>query len=242
VSASLFLVDAVPSGEILTLDGAEGRHAATVARLRTGERLLVGDGRGTTATAVVTAVGKASLDLRIETRGYAAPAEPRLVVVQGIAKADRGELAVQAMTEAGVDAVVPWAASRSVARWRDEGGGRPHQRWVDTAREAAKQARRSWLPVIAPPESTAAVCARLAASAAAVVLHEEAVRPMSTVELPSSGEVTLVVGPEGGIAPEELAAFDAAGAVVARLGATVLRTSTAGVAALAVLNARLGRW
>lgn len=247
MSHSLFLVDPLPAADHTTLDGPEGHHAATVRRLRPGEEVLLADGRGGTAAAVVTAVGRGTVDLTITTRRYAAAPDPRLVVVQGIAKGDRGELAVQAMTEVGVDEIVPWAAARSVARWQGERGARARDRWVATAREAAKQARRPWLPAVAgsaadPDESTAALARRLTRAAAGFVLHEAAVVPLSTAPLPSSGEIVLVVGPEGGVAPEELAAFEAAGARPVRLGAEVLRTSTAGVAALAVLSARLGRW
>jgi 16S rRNA (uracil1498-N3)-methyltransferase len=231
VSVPLFLV---PSLDIAVLDGAEGHHAADVMRLRVGEELLLGDGCGGVASAVVQAVGKGRLELSIVERRYADPPAPRLVVAQGIAKGDRGELAVQAMTEVGVDEIVPWAAARSVARWKDD---KPLQRWRSTAREAAKQARRSWLPVVSAPVSTAALAARVT-----FVLHEEATARLSTVELPELPEIVLVVGPEGGVAPEELAAFTAAGAVPVRLGDTVLRTSTAGVAALSVLSGRLGRW
>ena len=230
----LFLVDALPAGERYTLDGPEGHHAADVARLRVGEELLLGDGAGGTARAVVDAAGRGRLELSIVGRSYREPADPRLVVAQGIAKGDRGELAVQAMTEAGVDEIVPWLAARSVAVWRDE---KPLQRWRSTAREAAKQARRAWLPVVSAPSATAAVASR-----ATFVLDGDAHPRLSTVELPASGDIVLVVGPEGGIAPEELAAFRESGAVPVRLGETVLRTSTAGVAAVAVLSARLGRW
>jgi len=244
LSRPLFLVAALPAGDTFVLDGPEGRHAATVQRLGVGEELLLSDGRGNTAAAVVTAVGKGTLRLTLSTRWYEPPPDPRLVVVQGIAKGDRGELAVQAMTEVGVDEIVPWAAARSVARWRAERGDKARDKWVATAREAAKQARRAWCPVVAgdPDESTAEVARRLAGAAAALVLHEEASVSLSTVALPSHGDVVLVVGPEGGIAPNEVAAFEKAGATTVRLGPTVLRTSTAGVAALAVTSARLGRW
>jgi 16S rRNA (uracil1498-N3)-methyltransferase len=167
-------------------------------------------------------------------------------VAQGVAKGERGERAVQAMTEVGVDEVLPWDAARSVARWRGERGERSRQRWVATAREAAKQARRVRLPQVAELASTHQVAARMAATVSAggvaLVLHEEAVERLSARALPDSGEVLLAVGPEGGIGDDELAAFEAAGAVPVRLGDTVLRTSTAGAAALAVLSARLGRW
>lgn len=238
----MFLVEALPSAGEYTLDGPEGHHAATVTRLRAGEVVLLCDGQGGTATATVGAVGRGSLSLVVHSVQYSPKPDPRLLVVQGIAKGDRGELAVQAMTEVGVDEIVPWSAARSVAQWRDVRGERSRQRWVDTAREAAKQSRRSWLPSVASLASTADVAARLAAADTALVLHEEATSGLSTVELAEKGSIVVVVGPEGGIAPEELAAFAAAGALAVRLGDSVLRTSTAGVAALSVLSTRLGRW
>jgi 16S rRNA (uracil1498-N3)-methyltransferase len=242
VGAPLFLVDTLPAGERVTLSGPEGHHAATVQRLRVGEELVVGDGRGALATGVITGVGRSTLELRVTDRRYEQPQLPRLVVVQAIAKGDRGELAVQAMTEAGVDEVVPWPAARAVAKWRGERGEHAWQRWVLTAREAAKQARRPWLPAVAAAAPTPAVASRLSTAAAGFVLHEEATARLTEVELPGSGDIVLVIGPEGGISPKELAEFEAAGAVPVRLGSAVLRTSTAGVAALSVLSARLGRW
>jgi 16S rRNA (uracil1498-N3)-methyltransferase len=244
VSAPLFLVDVLPCGGRFTLAGPEGHHAADVQRVRPGETLVLADGRGGTAYAEVTAVGRGSVDVMTTQRRYAEAPDPKLVVVQGIAKGDRGELAVQAMTEIGVDEILPWAASRSVAQWRGERGVRARQKWLTTAREAAKQARRPWLPVVGgdPDCSTKQVAARLSAVTAAFVLHEEATDRLTGAKLPDAGEIALVVGPEGGIGDAELGSFVAAGAQPVRLGASVLRTSTAGMAALAVLSARLGRW
>jgi 16S rRNA (uracil1498-N3)-methyltransferase len=243
VSAPLFLVDDLPSGSAFTLDGPEGHHAATVQRLRAGESLILADGRGGSATAEITAVGRGSVDVTITGREQTPAPDPRLVVVQGIAKGDRGELAVQAMTEIGVDEILPWAASRSVAQWRGDRGFKARDKWASTAREAAKQARRSWLPLVGgePDCSTGQIAARLR-SATAFVLHEEATDRLATAELPASGEIVLVVGPEGGISDAERVTFADAGATAVRLGREVLRTSTAGVAALAVLSARLHRW
>ena len=244
MSAPLFLVDDLPAARSYTLTGPEGHHAATVQRLRAGEALILADGRGGSATAEVVEVGKGVVEVRILERSSVPAADPRLVVAQGIAKGDRGELAVQAMTEIGVDEILPWAASRSVAQWRGERGAKSREKWAATAREAAKQARRAWLPVVGgdPDCSTKQVTARLADAAAGFVLHEEATVRLAHAELPSTGEIVLVVGPEGGVADAERAAFEEAGAVAVRLGREVLRTSTAGVAALAVLSARLGRW
>ena len=242
VTAPLFLVDGLPEGGRATLAGPEGHHAATVQRLRVGERLLLSDGRGGTATATITAVGRSTLELMVTGRRFEALPQPRLVVAQGIAKGDRAELAVQGMTEVGVDEVIPWAASRAVVRWQGERGERAWQRWVVTAREAAKQARRSRLPVVAGPATTEVVVRRLERAAAGFVLQAGAPTRLSTVPVPREGEIVLVVGPEGGVAPAEVAAFEATGAVPVRLGDPVLRASTAGVAALAVLSARLERW
>jgi 16S rRNA (uracil1498-N3)-methyltransferase len=244
VSAPLFLVEVLPAGSRFTLDGPEGHHAAVVQRLRVGEALTLGDGRGETAAATVAAVGRGTVDVEITARHRVEAPDPRLVVAQGIAKGDRGELAVQAMTEIGVDDILPWAASRSVAQWRGERGAKSRDKWVSTAREAAKQARRPWLPVVSgdPDCSTKQVAARLAEAAAAFVLHEEATARLTTANLPVAGEIVLVVGPEGGISEAEVEAFTEAGATAVRLGDSVLRTSTAGVAALSVLSARLGRW
>jgi len=224
------------------LDGDEGRHAARVRRIGAGELVSLTDGRGGVATCRVTAVAGATLSLAVQSRSFTPPPAPRLVVVQALAKGDRGERAVELMTELGVDEIVPWSASRSVAQWRGERGERSRERWAATALAAAKQAHRAWLPAVAPPTDSAAVAARLRSASAALVLDHLAEKSWSSVELPADGDVVVVVGPEGGIDLDELALFSAAGAVAGRLGPTVLRTSTAGAAALAVLSARLGRW
>jgi 16S rRNA (uracil1498-N3)-methyltransferase len=234
VSPPYFLVDDVPAADEYTLDGPEGHHAAVVQRLRPGERLVLTDGRGGTATAVVQAAGRGTLSLSLISREYVRPPSPRLTVIQALAKGDRSELAVQVLTEVGVDEIVPWTASRSIVQWRGD------RRWVATAREAAKQSRRAWFPVVAPVCDTAGLVARLGPGA--LVLHEDADTPLSTVDLAAVDELAVVVGPEGGITPEELAAFTAAGATPVRLGDTILRTSTAGAAALSVLAVRLHRW
>jgi 16S rRNA (uracil1498-N3)-methyltransferase len=163
-------------------------------------------------------------------------------VVQALPKGDRGELAVETMTETGVDAIVPWAAARCVTQWRAERGAKALAKWRSTAREAAKQSRRLRFPDVADLMTTRQVADLLARAAFAAVLHEEGSQPLAVAALPDDGDIVLVVGPEGGVAPDELDAFAAAGAKPYRLGPTVLRTSTAGVAATALLLGRTGRW
>ena len=225
------------------LDGPEGRHAATVSRLGTGEAVVLVDGDGRRGTGIVVAVtGTDVVEVDVADVVSEPRPEPWLVVVQAVPKGDRGETAVETMTEVGVDEVVPWAASRCVTRWREGRGDKALSRWRTTAAAAAKQSRRSRFPVVADLATTAAVAQRLGGAASALLLHEEASAPLASFAPPSTGEVVVVVGPEGGLSPEELSAFEAAGASAYRLGPTVLRTSTAGTAALAVLLARTPRW
>jgi 16S rRNA (uracil1498-N3)-methyltransferase len=250
VTPPLFLLDEVAgasvgelaAGDRLVLGGDEGRHAARVKRTQVGERILVGDGRGSIADCVVTGVDSDGLVLRVSSRSLLDRPDPRIVVVQALPKGERSELAIEMLTELGVDEIVPWQAARSIARWTGDRGAKSLQRWRRTAREAAKQSRRAWLPQITGAASTDDVVARLRNARRAFVLHEDAATPLATAAAGSVGEVLVVVGPEGGIAPDELAAFDAAGATAVRLGPQVLRTSTAGPAAVALVSARLGRW
>ena len=227
----------VLDGDVVVLDGAEGRHAATVRRTRVGEVVDLVDGRGTRVTGTVTGATKDTLTVEVTSRAVEAPPSPRVTLVQALAKGDRGELAVETATEVGVDAIVPWAASRCVAKWDGDRGDKALERWRSTAREAAKQARRSWFPTVAAPVRTAGIAAL---GGQLLVLHESAQAPLSAV--PLVGDVVLVVGPEGGVSDEELDLLVAAGGTAVRLGPTVLRTSTAGAAAIAVVSARTGRW
>lgn len=244
MAAPVFLVDPAQlvGRSRLLLDGREGRHAATVRRIRSGERVDVSDGAGRLAECVVRTLAKDRLELDIvEVHAVPRP-QPRLVVVQAIPKGSRGELAVELMTEAGVDAIVPWSAARCIARWRADRGAKALSRWRSTARETAKQSRLAWLPEVREPASTDDVVALLRSVAAAFVLYDLSSAPLSGQRMPHTGEIALVIGPEGGITPEEIAAFEAVGATSARLGPTVLRTSTAGVAAASVVSSRTARW
>jgi len=166
----------------------------------------------------------------------------RVTAVQAILKGDRGELAVELMTEVGVDTIVPWAAERSVARWRPDREDKALSRWRATAREAAKQSRRAWFPDVTGQVSTAGVAERVAGADLALLLDAEADRPLSDLELPAAGEIILIIGPEGGVSPAEAAALTAAGAVSVRLGPSVLKGSTAGAVAGALVLSGSGRW
>lgn len=251
MSAPVFLADpgtlaGLGPGASYRLDGAEARHAGVVQRRRVAERVDVVDGAGVRLRCEIAAVEPGSLVLRVLERGVEPEPAVRVVLVQALAKGDRDELAIEAATEVGVDAVVPWQARRSVVVWRGDRAARSRAKWLATVRAATKQSRRARQPLVDEAVSSAELAARVAqvhASGGVVaVLHESAERGLAELALPAAGEVLLVVGPEGGIDDGELADLVAAGGVAVRLGPHVLRTSTAGPVAAALVCERLGRW
>ncbi|MEV6482376.1 16S rRNA (uracil(1498)-N(3))-methyltransferase [Streptomyces sp. NPDC051576] len=248
MTAPVFVVDhfRADGGGPYVLDGPEGRHAVSVRRLKPGEEVVLTDGAGRHATGeVIGTEGKDRLLLQLAPVLEEPAESPRITVVQALPKGDRGELAVETMTETGVDAIVPWAASRCITQWKGERGLKALAKWRATAREAGKQSRRIRFPEVADAATGKQVAALLAKADFAAVLHEDrdyGSEPLATAELPTEGEIVLVVGPEGGVSPEELTLFEEAGAKAYRLGRSVLRTSTAGTAATALLLGRTGRW
>ncbi|MDT7537897.1 MAG: rRNA (uracil1498-N3)-methyltransferase [Actinomycetota bacterium] len=241
MTAPVFLADDV-AGDRIVLAGPEGHHAATVRRVRVGEEVHLVDGRGTRAWCTVAAVAHDVVELLVVRRTSEPPPSPRVVLVQALAKGDRGELAVELATEVGVDEVVPWSAERCIVQWVGQRGEKALRRWRSTAREAGKQSRRAWLPVVRDLHTTSELLELVRSAALTLVLHESAQRPLAGLELPDSGDVLLVVGPEGGLTDHELGVLTTAGATTVRLGHSVLRTSTAGAAAVAVVSAQTSRW
>ncbi|MES2094493.1 MAG: 16S rRNA (uracil(1498)-N(3))-methyltransferase [Actinomycetota bacterium] len=227
-------------GERVTVGGAEARHAVTVSRIVTGESITIGNGAGLVISGSVVSAQHTEFVVEVETVVETPAASPAIWLVQALAKGDRDELAVQQATELGVDGVIPWSAQRSIVKWEGVKVQKGHDRWSAIVREASKQSMRPWVPEVGDLASLAVLVA-LAAETRMLLLQPTAERTLSTLE-PDDRDVVLVVGPEGGIAPSELSRLEAAGATSVRLGDTILRTSTAGPAAVAVLNARLGRW
>ena len=228
------------AGDIVTVTGDEARHAVVVRRIRVGEQVVLVDGVGTSATGTVTETSKSSLSAAVSDVTVVPPPTPVVTVAQAIPKGERGELAVEVLTEVGVDRIVPWAAARCVGTWRGDRAAKSLAKWRATARESGKQSRRAWLPEVTEMATTGDVAALAKDADLAVVLHEGAAAPISTLALDGVRSVLVVVGPEGGITDEELAQLGAAHVV--RMGESVLRTSTAGVAAVAALLSRTPRW
>ena len=243
MSNPVFLCD-LPSdlsaGAIVHLAGDEGRHAAVVRRIKLGEIVDLCNGEGVRATGTVCEVKKESIFIQVETVENEPLPELQIVVVQAVAKGDRAELAVEMLTEVGVDVVVPWRAHHSVVKW--DNAEKALERWRRTMREATKQSRRAWMPFVEGLQSSEAICELIAAADLAVVLHESADQSLANITVPKSGQIVLVIGPEGGISQDELLMFGNAGAKIAQMGPSVMRTSTAGAVATAVISSGTSRW
>lgn len=243
-------LDQLVPGARYTLSGPEARHAVTVKRLAPGEFVDIADGAGKRLTGTVVAASPAELTVECAELIVEQQPDIRLVLVQALAKGDRDELAVETATELGIDAVIPWQSERSIVRWKGERAAKAHAKWQSVVTAAAKQARRAWIPEVRAAVETPGLVSAVAAADLAVILHEDAVRPLRSVleawhaSGPVAGprEILLIVGPEGGISPREVTRLCGAGAVTALLGHHVLRSSTAGPAAVVLASDVLGRW
>lgn len=238
----------VALGDSLTLTGAEARHAASVSRLRIGESVLLGNGRGLIATVEATAVEREHVALLVRDVDVSAPSTIRVTLVQALTKGDRDERAIEAATELGIDDVVPWGASRCVSVWSGPKAPRGVERWRTIVREASKQSIRAYLPLVRDYTHTERLIEMLEGQLVLVLdpTGETATEPewsaLVTQARSSGRHIAIVVGPEGGITPSELHLFESAGAIRVSLGAHILRSSTAGPAFLAAINGALGRW
>jgi 16S rRNA (uracil1498-N3)-methyltransferase len=247
MTAALFYIDTLPeAGDLAAVDGDEGFHAAKVRRIRAGELLDLGDGAGAMAHCVVEEVGKGRLSARVLSRWTVEPPTPQVTVVQALPKSDRSELAIELATEAGADAFVAWQAARCVARWDARRADKGLRRWQAVARSAARQSRRPHIPsvtgVVTTGDLVTEVREAVASGTTVLALHESATAPLTKMTLAQVDSLMLLIGPEGGIADDEIGALSGAGATPVRLGPTVLRTSTAAAVALGALGALTARW
>jgi 16S rRNA (uracil1498-N3)-methyltransferase len=241
--AHFYLDEALESasvGELVSLKGSEARHAVTVSRITVGQTVSIGNGAGLVVAGEVVTAEHTELAIRVATVETTPRREPAVFLAQALAKGDRDELAVQAATELGVDGVIPWAAARCISRWEGAKVAKGRDRWAAVVREATKQSLRPWLPDVLDLATTKQLV-HMAEGARMIVLEPSAPSTLAGLEV-DDRDVVLLVGPEGGIAQHELDALAEAGASLVRLGSEVLRTSTAGPAALAVLGVKLGRW
>ena len=238
----LFVSDlaGVAIGDQVALPSPEARHAAAALRMTTGEVLLVADGQGHRAQGQIIVEGN-QVTVNVTSVEVIRRPNPTFTVVQALTKGDHGELAIDLMTQVGVDRIIPWSASRSIVQWKGDRANKSLTKWQLAAKAATKQSRQAWSPQISDAMSTQEIRALMSQFSATFVLHESSTNPLASVDLPSSGEICLIVGPEGGISEEEVSAFQDAGAQIASLGDSVLRASLAGAIGVGVLSTRL-RW
>ena len=234
---TLFFVEDLPTsiGAIYEFDGEDAHHAVRVLRMSAGEVFMLSDGEGTWSEVKVFAVKKKSLEVQVLSTGFEEPLRISITVVQAIPKGDRAKEAIELLTEAGVDTIIPWISTRSIGKGSDK--------FAITAREASKQSRRLRIPHVVDAATTDHICALIKASSCTVVFHESALSALSELKLPLGiSDVVIVIGPEGGITDEELVRFTDAGALLSRMGRPVLRSAHAGIAAVSALCAKLQVW
>jgi len=231
------LPDDVSVGDEVRLTGAEAHHASVVRRLEVGESVTLTDGLGRGIVGHACEVSKSVVCVCVDSVLPLVTPQLWVTVAQALPKQDRAELAVDLMTEAGVDEILPWAGARSQVRWSGERGEKAAAKWVSAAREASKQARRLRFPVIDSYASLTDLAACAQGYDCVIVMHEKSTRPISQCPVPSAGKVLIVIGPEGGLTDEEVSTLEEAGGMTYLMGPTVLRTSTAG--AISVTQVRL---
>ena len=230
------------AGSKIKIAGAEAKHAMSVRRLQVGEPIAVSDGQGQKARGKVSQLSKDFLELNVESVENIERPKPQLILVQALAKGDRDEMAVQACTELGIQTVIPWQSERSVSIWKPEKQDKHRLRWQSIATEAAKQSLRPFIPEVERVLGTSELVERLKQFDLTLVLDPTSSTPVTSVSLSGHQSIAIVVGPEGGISPQELEQFRAAGFSLAALGSGILRTSTAGLAVVSYLQATLGNW
>ena len=236
---SLFFVDQLSAGNTQELTGDEGHHAVAVMRLNIGEQIKIADGAGNWVSGTITEVGKKSLKIDVAQRGSAQAGKPELIVVQAVTKSDRTKEMLELLTVAGADQIIPWQAERCISKWQSDSASK----WLVMIKEAAKQARRVKLPVLADEVSTNQLVKLFNPSDKVVILHESASNGISQINFSNeSKKIFIIIGPEGGISDSEIKQLEAAGAVTARMGDLVLRSAHAGFAALSAIQTSIGRW
>ncbi|TRZ73639.1 MAG: 16S rRNA (uracil(1498)-N(3))-methyltransferase [Streptomycetaceae bacterium] len=234
---TLFFVDNLPTqiGSLYEFDNEDAQHAVRVLRMAAGETFMLADGTGAWSQVKAFAVKKKSLEVEVIASGFQEALPTTITVVQALPKSDRAKEAIELLTEAGVDRIVPWAAARSI--------GKASEKFSVTAREASKQSRRLRIPEVTDIATTSQICEAIAVSDLAIVFHESTEMKLSDcVSSHNVAHLLIIIGPEGGITPTEIEEFKAAGAKVALMGRPILRSAHAGIAAVAAVSALLKVW
>lgn len=239
---SMALSAEVQAGSIIQLAGPEAKHAVAVRRMRAGESIQLSNGTGFRVRGEIQSIQSNVLQIKVLEAAQEIEPEIRLSLIQALAKGDRDELAIQAATELGVSSIVPWEADRSISRWIGLKEEKAVARWQTIVSEAAKQSLRSFTPQVQSPVSTKELVGLIASFDLVLVLDPTADLGLGSLEFANPQTLGIVVGPEGGISEDELDLLESAGAKRVRLGESILRTSTAGVAAISAVLAKSNLW
>lgn len=232
---TLFFVDDLPTTGSYEFSNEDAHHAIRVLRMQAGDEFMLSDGKGAWSQVKATEVSKKSITVQVIESGYQEPLATTITVVQALPKGDRAKEAIELLTEAGVDRIVPWAASRSIGKGSDK--------FAITAREASKQSRRFRIPEVTELATTAQICEAIKLSDLAIAFHESAQDKLSDqISSHNVQNLLIIIGPEGGLTEEELAAFETAGAKVALMGRPIVRSAHAGIAAVSAVSALLKVW
>lgn len=236
----IFLDAPLSSGADMALSAAGAYHVARVLRLRAGAALLVFDGAGHEHEAEITEVQGDAVRVRIgKETSHRTESPLRITLALGVSRSERMDWALQKSTELGVSAIAPVLTSRSVVRLDEKQAAKKQQHWHGIVAGACEQCGRSRLPQVAAPLPLRQYLGTSRKDGMRLVLSPGA--PASLAGLASlPAKVELLIGPEGGLDDEELMAAQQAGFMGVRLGPRVLRTETAVVTALSVLQALWG--
>ena len=236
--AAWFYVDSIPPADSATLlDAKEAKHALSSRRLAPGDRVMLFDGFGTVAEAVLTGNRAVSgdLEVEVETSRRMTPPTPRIELAASLPKGDRMSTMLDMATQVGMSAFRPLTCDHSVIT-ADQKRRDPSDRWRRVMLEACKQSRRSWMPELLEAASPAAVVADAEARGAMVVMGDANGTPPNGIEI-DADVVVVLVGPEGGFSPTEFEMLKAQGVVPIRIGDGVLRVEAAAVTLVAAMTA-----
>lgn len=232
-----FITPAQVQGSTIAVTDEDVRHISAVLRMRTGDELLLCDGEGREYRARIAEVGRQAIRTEIVGREDRPVRGPRIVLGQGIAKADKMDWIVQKATELGVAAIVPLATERTIVKVKDE--EKRIGRWRKICREAAMQSNRPDIPVVEAIMPLPDFLAGLSAAGALLVLPwEEASEPLKPVLRAHSAaeRIVVLIGPEGGFSKAEADLAVSRGFHAVSLGPNILRTETAAIAVLGMLG------
>lgn len=234
---TLFFVDDLPTkvGQSYEFNNEDANHAIRVLRIAAGDVFMLADGTGAWSQVKAFAIKKKSMEVEVTATGFQEALATTITVVQALPKSDRAKEAIELLTEAGVDRIVPWASARSI--------GKASEKFSVTAREASKQSRRLRIPEVTDIATTEQICEAIKLSDLAIAFHESSdVKLSDCISSHNVAHLLIIIGPEGGITSTELEAFKEAGAKVALMGRPILRSAHAGIAAVAAVSALLKVW